>query len=150
MTFAKSKNTNLTTVTQHVFRPRDFIATIIATFNQDIRQQGLNEPRRCVFRKRHYPVDGRQSGKNRHTIFQRIDWSCLALQLANRVIVINRNDKAITQAFRLFEIGHMSGVQNIKTTVCHDDGFASTSCFFDQWLQFFFSHKSPATLPAPM
>ena len=81
MAWHKTQNAQLTTGRHDLVCTCNLIRTIVAAFDQNVRKQVADEPRRRVFRKRYDPVHTRQRGEHAHAVRQRVDGTRRPLSL---------------------------------------------------------------------
>ena len=117
---------------QHLLAAGYLLWLIVTAFHQDVRQYGRDQRCGCIVGKGNDPVDSCETGQYQHTIFERIDRARLALEPPHRLVVVHGNDQSVTEALRFFEIGHVTGMQDIEATVRHDDALPAGARLADK------------------
>lgn len=96
--------------TTHIVRP-------IVPFNENVRQDRLDERPRLVLVKDDDSIDGAQRGQDRRAIALRIDRPAGTFNPKHRGIAVQTDNQGVALGPRKVEVLNMAAVENVKTAI---------------------------------
>ena len=76
-----------------------------------------------VLAEGHHPVDEIQRSQNRHAAFQAVYRAPCPFDTSHRCIIVNRHNQPITKLAGFFQVGDVTGVQNVENAIGHHQAF---------------------------
>ena len=99
------------------------IHTVVATFHQHIRLDGLQQWLRGIGVERHDPVHYLQGCKHCHAALQGIDGTARPLQAADGFVAVHCQYQAIALASCRIQIAHMASVDDVEAAIGENNPF---------------------------
>src|SRR5690606_31074449 len=105
------------------FRADHLVDAVIAAFDQHVGFDMAQQVFRSAFGEADHPVHSAQSSKYSHATVNAVDRTTRPFQAADGSVVVDVDDQAITLSAGLFQISHVTGVQDVEAAVGEDDFF---------------------------
>jgi hypothetical protein len=101
--------------------PNNLMRPVIASFDQHVGEDGLDQVERRIFVKDSHRVDGFQSAQNLGTSVSGVQRTGRALEAPDASVRVEADDQKIAQGGRFPEKSDVPGVQKIEAAVGKDD-----------------------------